>query len=689
MILTNKMKVSYNMKNIDEDFDVFQVVKENKDYYKINILDSALYEFKAAAVQYTFGATALVLFRKGETTEQSFRENIMKEYKDVRIQKIDILDDEQCQKCFYYENRLLAQLLLNSMGTPKDRDFMYNNLTGKLFYHDSSWRYHKEKSDFIWFLQIVLEPGMYLNLDNKTFKKQDYIKGKSLYIFDSKTGQFRKKLKTDKAEDTYVEGSSPNHHFTVKNFNIRSYENFQKTKMGVMRQFLCDVKDKLDKYITLEVGERNDVQTFEIPKWQKKGIKKKEYGELLNKRGVVIVDENHSKKSKDLITQLKKELSESYNVNAKIGELSKTAYNIRIIHDSDYYYDNELPDPHGDNLEEYIVQHMTEEVDYSKNNDISHAIKKVIQDLLVKGDIKDRIISIYDWNRLNSKKAWSFVIRKKIEENLNNNTKNNYYDYYRLKIDQMGNITFDVFRDFNEIGNEEWEKICYTYDEIERKHQRIRNKVEGLLYSDINNIHAIILTKEKTIPNIFTIGDDLKKTDIDNTVAKEKLLEGIADFEKKYPEYKKEVLEWYEKLKDAASTLKNKEIKKILNMRKDVSSYLNRFLHENYNIWVFAEMRNEDFEAIYQISNLVDIKYQYDDSDYTDGCSFVYYVGYKSKRESYPTSCCIRKIVNLDSNNKLEYEELLPLMAVDFVRNSQYTVVPFPYKYLRERTAQQ
>ena len=42
------------MENIDADFDIFRVEKANKDYYKYNILDSAVYEFKAVAVQWTF-----------------------------------------------------------------------------------------------------------------------------------------------------------------------------------------------------------------------------------------------------------------------------------------------------------------------------------------------------------------------------------------------------------------------------------------------------------------------------------------------------------------------------------------------------------------------------------------------------------------------------------------------------------
>lgn len=42
-MLTNRINVTYNIENIDADFDIFRVEKANKDYYKYNILDSAVY----------------------------------------------------------------------------------------------------------------------------------------------------------------------------------------------------------------------------------------------------------------------------------------------------------------------------------------------------------------------------------------------------------------------------------------------------------------------------------------------------------------------------------------------------------------------------------------------------------------------------------------------------------------------
>lgn len=684
------------MENIDADFDVFRVEKANKDYYKYNILDSAVYEFKAAAVQWTFGATALVLFRKGEVTEQQFKESIMKEYEDVKIQKIDLFDSEQCSNCFYFENRLLAQLLINSMRTPKHEAFMYNNLTGKLFYHDPSWK-HKDKLtgkvNFIRFLEIVIDPGMYLNLEHKTFKRYDR-ESNGLYVIDSKTGEFRKKLKTDTNVITYKEGSLPHNHFRVDNFDITDITHFRKSKMGVMEQFLRDVNDNLSKYISIDIVEREDAQQFDISNLEKKGISELEYGEMLQKKGVVIVDENDSEISKDIVAKLQEELEKYYHVKAAVGNLSGDAYNIRIIHDGEYYAENEMHDPHSDNLKGYIVQHITEEAEHFTNTKGSSPdIKKIVQELIIKGDVRERMISIFDWKRLDSGKDWTFVLRKKIKTKFGENVEHmnfgnkkafNYYNYYRLKIDGNGKMEFDAFCDSNQSETEEWNKICYAYDFVEDKHHGVQNHVEGLMYSNIDNIHAILLTREKTLPNISALMDTLIETDDKERVSKEILLKAINDFETEYIAAGEIISEWKNKLSVETEMITKKSIKKILNMKSGTASKFNRFLHQKYGIWIDGELRKGEFEYLYQIGNLLNIKYDYNENDYLDGRAFVYYVGAKgnNKKTKYPNACCMRKVISLGET--LEYEEALPLMTVEFVRNSQFTVLPFPFKYLRE-----
>ena len=685
-MLTNKINVTYNMENIDADFDIFRVEKANKDYYKYNILDSAVYEFKAAAVQWTFGATALVLFRKGEVTEQQFKESIMKEYEDVKIQKIDLFDSEQC-KCFQYQKRLLAQLLINSMRTPKHDAFRYSNLTGKLFYHNPAWKY---KDKYIRFLEITIDPGMYLNLNHETFRSVEN-ESMGTHIIDSKTGEFRKKLKSDTEGATYKKGSLKHNHFRVDNFDMTDYAHFCKSKMGVMEQFLKDVKENLSKYIFIEFMEREDACEFDISNWEKAGISDFEYGDLLKTKGVVIVDEIRTDKSKEIVKLLSMELLEYYGVEASIGDLTFEAYNIRIIHDEDYYIDNELPDPHN-NIKGYIVQHMTEEAEhFTESSGSSPAVRKIVQELIIKGDVKEKLISIYDWKRLDSGKSWTFVIRESRKTEFGENTKHvnfanievkNYFNYYRLKIDCDGKMDFDSFCDVDNVASEEWEKICCAYDLIESKQFRVKNKINGLLYSDIDNIHAIIETREKTIPNITALMNMLRETDAKQKVQKDVLIQAINEFEHAYQDCCENVQLWKSKLSEKEEMITKKELKKVLNMRTNAASLFNRFLHEKYGIWIYGEWRKEEFDAIYQIGNLLNIKYEYNNNDYDDGHTFVYYVGAKSKRISYPNACCMRKVVSL--GDKLEYEELLPLMAVEFVRNSQYTVIPFPFKYLRE-----
>lgn len=685
-MLTNRINVTYNMENIDADFDIFRVEKSNKDYYKYNILDSAVYEFKAAAVQWTFGATALVLFRKGEVTEQQFKESIMKEYEDVKIQKMDLLDSEQC-KCFQYQKRLLAQLLINSMRTPKHDAFRYSNLTGKLFYHDPAWKY---KDRYIRFLEIVIDPGMYLNLNHETFKR---VENESLgtHVIDPNTGEFRKKLKSDTNVTTYKKGSLKHNHFRVDNFDMTDYTHFCKSKMGVMEQFLKDVKENLLKYISIEFMEREDAREFDISNWEKAGISDSEYGELLKKKGVVIVDEIGTEKSKEIVNSLSVELLEHYGVEVALGDLTLEAYNIRIIHNEEYYIENELSDPHN-NIKGYIVQHMTEEAEhFTESSGSSPAVRKIVQELIIKGDVKEKFISIYDWKRLDSGKSWTFILRERRKTEYGDNTGHvnfanievkNYFDYYRLQIDCDGKMNFDSFCDADNEVSEEWEKICCAYDLVESKQFRVKNRIDGLFYSNINNIHAIIETREKTLPNITALMNMLRETDEKQKVQKGVLIQAMNDFELAYQDYYENVELWKEKLLEKEEMITKKDVKKALNMRTNVASLFNRFLHEKFGIWIFGEWRKEEFDAIYQIGNLLDIKYEYNDNDYDDGHTFVYYVGAKSKRISYPNACCMRKVVSL--GDEIEYEELLPLMVVEFVRNNQYTVLPFPYKYLRE-----
>lgn len=48
-------------------------------------------------------------------------------------------------------------------------------------------------------------------------------------------------------------------------------------------------------------------------------------------------------------------------------------------------------------------------------------------------------------------------------------------------------------------------------------------------------------------------------------------------------------------------------------MKSGTASKFNRFLHQKYGIWIDGELRKGEFEYLYQIGNLLNIKYDYNE----------------------------------------------------------------------------
>lgn len=103
----------------------------------------------------------------------------------------------------------------------------------------------------------------------------------------------------------------------------------------------------------------------------------------------------------------------------------------------------------------------------------------------------------------------------------------------------------------------------------------------------------------------------------------------------------------------------------------------------NVPTYVLEYLLGKDHEDEYLLDNIFDIKY-YIHTNEMGKNEFRYFVG--TKRNALQTSvhnaCAVRKVVS--GNGDIEFETLLPLMAVDFVRNNKYTVLPFPFKFLRK-----
>lgn len=116
-------------------------------------------------------------------------------------------------------------------------------------------------------------------------------------------------------------------------------------------------------------------------------------------------------------------------------------------------------------------------------------------------------------------------------------------------------------------------------------------------------------------------------------------------------------------------------------MQKKYAIDLNQYMRDKYGVWMHPRIQSLKNDE-YLMSNIVNICCFKKDFVLEEGEEVYYYAWRKICLEvRCQQSLYYRKII---SEKKMEFKDLLPLLSVEFVRNGQYTVVPFPFKYLRE-----
>lgn len=697
-IYTNQFHAEYDYEAIDRDFDIYVITKP-QNLLKTNILDTPSIKYKAVAVQYMYGINVLVLFRKETVDEYDYRMEIQNEYEDSAVKRLNIFDETERQTYFYYNDRLLAQLLLNSLSNSSSEERTYHNLTGKLFYSRPDWIKRSKNSIYsLYMLEAAFAPGMYLSLSVKSFRPSDNGKKKE-YVFDKKSGAFRRKNKTDKQCDSFTEGGSYNgKHNTAPFLNIKNIDAYRSCKLGVLKKLLDDAEKKLGKYMTLASVPIPKAKKFEVSEEQKKAMDPEHLSGLIDSP-IYIADEIGTEESLELAEKIKSELEKYYGLNVVMGTLHKNAFNIRIIHDKEYYSENDLPDLHESIPKNIIVQHVTiesaqeAELLYGKDKNRVHPmINKLLQELVIKRDIQSERITVFDWQSIGYDRDVTFVMRKKTDDDnetshINSAGKKVYhwYEYTTVTISPNGVMKFNKFTDNDKKILELHEKIIRAYEIADYNSGKIKEDVEGLVYYESDNIHSIIRTPMSTMPNIHAIWNGLEETDPHFRIEKAVLIDALDEFEVAHAEYAEYACNLKKSLEICEDSIEKRKINKIMDYKRHPNAFkkVNRFLHNNYGIRINSEIKSKDYEDEYLLDNILDIKY-YIHTDEKGINEFRYFVG--TKRNALQTSvhnaCAVRKVVS--ENGNIEFETLLPLMAVDFVRNNQYTVLPFPFKFLRE-----
>ncbi|MBR5874740.1 MAG: hypothetical protein IKY90_08420 [Oscillospiraceae bacterium] len=668
MIYCNKLNYDFNRENIDRDFDIFRVSKEKGNYFKSNILDISSQDFLAKSVVYNWGNEWYVMFDKGTVNYTSFKAALELEDPESIINKVDITQSKSI-----YDN-VLAQLLFNTLGSPTTKEMKFNNISGKLYY----FREEFMKKNTFFAILVSLSKDNYLKLNIETFSLLSKIKGKNKdakYLFDENSGRLRKKLTADNVPDDeiYVKRSmNPNKKNAIDFLDFSSYKKFQNCKVGIYAEFMDDVKYYLSDYIKIGFGTYSVYNSVDI---SDDSFEEKEYGKTLKEKGVCIIDEEKDADSIALTNLIKDKMMAVYGIECIVNRYLDDAYAISIIHNKEYYEKNNISDKYKNSKRYSIAQHVTiEDFKLKSDDNEDAALKKIIQELLIKGDIFDEKLSLVNWNERN---AIKFVCGKTYWKYTGEKNKK-FYKFYRMSVSKDGLLKFDFWDSQEFTEDDEWIEI---YDTYEKYNSEFKNRnIEGLVYYDKSNINVIMKTEQTTLPKIDTLARALRLSDKDGFVNVEIIIEALKEFaeQSESKEMPAELSNLYLVLNEInIEEITIGEILEIINIRKKVVKEFNSYLYQTRGILLHPTPKVKEIKEEY-FGSLMDIKYFYNYD------KLYYFVGTKSTslNLSLHNACLIREVVSI--GGEIFFEQLMKLLAVEFVRNGQYTVLPFPFKYLNE-----
>lgn len=213
--------------------------------------------------------------------------------------------------------------------------------------------------------------------------------------------------------------------------------------------------------------------------------------------------------------------------------------------------------------------------------------------------------------------------------------------------------------------------------------ERFDTTIKGLVYEEEDNINIIYDTDHYTLPNMQDLELVLSATRDDEQIPIKPLVETIQKYACSLSGTERARCQIIlDEINQYGMQVSRKELRHILNLKSNLGKQINQFIFEESGVLIgnaLKSARNKEalFGGVLGIRHFCKDNAQY------------YYSGYlgKSINRSLPHACRIRKVCS--TGQTLQFERYLPLLEVDFIRANGWTVIPFPFKYLREWRLQQ
>lgn len=674
MIYTNQVDLDFFHDAIERDFVILEARRDSGTYKESKVPDEALQYGQVLSVAYDWGNTCYILYRRKQADAEGLRRYLETCDPKTVLREIHSTD---------LSPHRLAQLLFNAMhqlGHPN----CYHNLSGRLYERRPGWekKVQGKRVEF-WSLKISLDHTLCLCLDVQSFHLVTDLSAPARqprYIADSRTSELRRLLKDDPDKNMKVYEPGPRFSGSRNCVDFLCFDqldHFDNSKAGVLHRFHQDAARLLRDYLKLELIPMDESAHMGVDP------KKREVTrvlDLLKTQRVYLEDLVQNEDSLALTNMLCTELEHYHGITLDLGTPEPGSIALQIIHNKEYF------DLHPDEKDHYaqvpfgcILQHITVEdfqpsVQNKRTGKIQEApcIKKVLLELAIKLDIHHQQLNCFLWPDLGFDRPVSFVTAHL-------DRLDGVCRYQRLTVSPKGRLAFDRWEGLGLFSDPVKDRIA---DAFLNHKQNFDFTVEGLIYEDPDQIQIIRRTSRFTLPDLnalrTVIRDNYPEEELETApllaLVQERLLAAEQKDERQTAARYRAILD---QLLNLGSLASRKQLKDMIGTKGKLSHELIDAYHANTARWIFRGMKGKDTAEAF-FSGIMDIRC------YRDEKSAYYYSGFlrSDLHQKLVRGCTIRQVRS--TGGDIQIERYLPLMEVGFVRTSTWTVLPFPFKYLRE-----
>lgn len=696
-IHTNELHATFHFDAIESDFDLYLLTPaddlqlhagRNSKRTTCCIFDTAQLPWKALASAYNDAGETILLFPSGTVPKLTFLKFASEHFPKFAAKHVShskLLDDHFRERHFGKGGRVLVQLFVNRLANFKEISHQFNNTAAHL-YEFCKYDTVGSKSYPVYFRAEVTE-DMNLRITSRVFTGDR----KGTFILDEKTNRFRRVLKSDGDGKRFSPAKRKDGRTILTFLSFDEEENFSESRLGEFVDVVHRVETSLGRYMTWTFSElpQNKIISRDVSGYRKK--RQQFAWQHLQDETIWIqnfIGEDGVHATEELTAWLD---GHHIRVQTLPPEQSPPcdALSIFILHEKAWYPENEQDDPYVNlHRSSAIVQILTTE--RWKNND---AIAwRLLDELLIKQDIRCGYFS-QKADLSSFTKPWTFVWAAEVAEDGDEDT--TFLVYNGMKLYPDGKMEFSRFDDHAE-------KLPSTQKRIQRIYHSIpgyglitsEESIAGICYCDPKNPHTIIRTGTWILPNLDAIQKALREFE-GTEIEKDALLQWMDAYADDHPTEKAVIGETRQRLEEhLPDTFYPTDFKKLVSSRAGWIKDFERKVYAEHHVLLqpffksTTEQNRKYLPMDYQMDALTSIHAVSHERNVGGIPQLVhgYFSGLRKQglKQAVPRGSFLYDIVPADEGND-QSAEVLPLLDVDFVMsNDMHTVLPFPFKYLRE-----